>query len=47
MRKVDFCICEKKDADQLRGNPEADLRLSFRYKDSTICLFSKSEIPSL
>ena len=23
MRKPDFCICEKKDADQLRGNREA------------------------
>ena len=30
MRKPDFCICENKDADQLRGNPEADLRLCFR-----------------
>ena len=26
----DFCICENKDADQLRGNREADLRLCFR-----------------
>ena len=24
MRKQDFCICENKDADQLRGNHEAD-----------------------
>ena len=24
MRKPDFCICENKDADQLRGNREAD-----------------------
>ena len=24
VRKPDFCICENKDADQLRGNPEAD-----------------------
>ena len=31
-----FCICENKDADQLRGNPEADQRLCFRYTDSTI-----------
>ena len=30
MRKPDFCICENKDADQLRGNREADLRLCFR-----------------
>ena len=26
-----FCICENKDADQLRGNREADQRLCFRY----------------
>ena len=31
MRKPDFCICENKDADQLRGNREADQRLCFRY----------------
>ena len=30
VRKPDFCICENKDADQLRGNREADLRLCFR-----------------
>ena len=30
MRKPDFCICENKDADQLRGNHEADQRLCFR-----------------
>ena len=38
MRKPDFCICESKDADQLRGNREADQRLCFRYLDSTIPL---------
>ena len=27
MRKPAFCICENKDADQLRGNREADQRL--------------------
>ena len=27
MRKPDFCICENKDADQLRGDREADQRL--------------------
>ena len=32
MRKPAFCICENKDADQLRGNREADLRLCFRYR---------------
>ena len=44
MRKPAFCICENKDADQLRGNREADQRLCFRYIDSTIPLISKSEI---
>ena len=49
MRKPDFCICENKDADQLRGNREADQRLCFRYTDtgSTIPLLSKSKISSL
>ena len=47
MRKPPFCICENKDADQLRGNREADQRLCFRYIDSTIPLLSKSEISSL
>ena len=44
MRKPTFCICENKDADQLR---EADQRLCFRYIDSPIPLLSKSEISSL
>ena len=47
MRKPAFCICENKDTDQLRGNPEADQRLCFRYSDSTIPLLPKSEISSL
>ena len=47
MRKPAFCICENKDADQLRGDREADQRLCFRYKDSTIPLLPKSEISSL
>ena len=47
MRNPTFCICENKDADQLRGNREADQRLCFRFKDSTIPLLSKSEISSL
>ena len=29
MRKPAFHICENKEADQLRGNPEADQRLCF------------------
>ena len=47
MRKLAFCICENKDADQLRSNREADQRLCFRYIDSTIPLLPKSEILSL
>ena len=47
MRKPDFCICENKDADQLRGYREADQRLCFRYMDSTIPLLSKYEITNL
>ena len=38
MRKPDFCICENKDADQLRGDREADQRLCFRYIDTGVCL---------
>ena len=38
MRKQAFCICENKDADQLRGNRKADQRLCFRYIDSIIPL---------
>ena len=40
--KPTFCICENKDADQLRGNREADQRLCFRYIASTIPILSKS-----
>ena len=47
VRKLAFCICENKDADQLPGNREADQRLCFRYTVSTIPFLSKSEIPSL
>ena len=42
VRKPVFCICENKDADQLRGNREADQRLCFRYIDSTIPLLPRS-----
>ena len=35
MRKTAFCICENKDADQLRGNRKADQCLCFRYTDRT------------
>ena len=47
VRKPDFCICVNKDADQLRGNREADQRLCFRYSDSAFPLLPKSEISSL
>ena len=47
MRKPAFCICENKDADQLRGSREADQRLCFRYTGSTISLLRKYEISSL
>ena len=58
MRKPAFCICENKNADQLRGHREADQRdqrrgyreadqrLCFGPTDSTILLLSKSEKPS-
>ena len=49
MGKPTICIGENKDADQLRGNREADQadqRLCFRYKDSIIPLLFKSEISS-
>ena len=47
MRKPAFCICENKDADQVHGNREADQRLCFRYKASTILLLPKYKISSL
>ena len=47
MRKPTFCICENKDADQLRNNREADQCLCFPYIDSAIPLLSKCEISSL
>ena len=46
VRKLAFCICENKDADQLRGNREADQRLCFHYIASTIPLFPKYKISS-
>ena len=45
-RKPDFCLCENKGADQLRGNREADQRLCFRYTDSIFPLLLISEISS-
>ena len=46
MRKPTICFGENKDADQLRGNREADQRLCFRFTDSTLPLLFKSEISS-
>ena len=46
MGKPTICIGGNKDADQLRGNREADQRLCFRYTDSTLPLLPKSEISS-
>ena len=46
MRKPDFCICENKDADQLRSNCAADQRLCFRYTDRTIPLLPICEVSS-
>ena len=43
-----FCICENKDADQLRSDSAADQHLWFHYTVSTIIpLLPKSEISSL
>ena len=36
MRKPAFCICENKDADQLRGYREADQRLCFPYSGNKL-----------
>ena len=41
MRKFDFCLCEKKRANQLCSNCTADQRLCLRYSDSTISLLPK------
>ena len=46
MGKPTICIGKNKDADQLRGNREADQRLCFRYTDSTLPLLFKSESSS-
>ena len=47
MGKPTICIGENKDADQLRGNREADQRLCFRYMDSTIHLLVISKTSSI
>ena len=40
MRNPASCICENKEANQLRNNCAADQRLCFRYADSTIPLLN-------
>ena len=47
VRKPAFCICENKDADQLRDDREADQRLCFRYIDSITRLLSIYEISGI
>ena len=47
MRKQDFWLCQKKCADELRSNLEADLCLCFLYTISTMPLLSKSKFSSL
>ena len=46
MGKPTICICENKDADQLRSNCEGDQRLRFPYMDSAVSLLLISEISS-
>ena len=46
MGKPTICIGENKDADQIRGNREADQRLCFRYPDSLIPPLLNSKISS-
>ena len=38
MIKADFCICENKGTDQLRGDSIAEQDLCFHYVDSTVPL---------
>ena len=45
--KTNILPMQNKDADQLRGDREADQRLCFRFIDSKIPLLSKYEISSL
>ena len=47
VRKPTICICKNKDADQLLGKCEADLRLCFCFTDGTLPLLLKLEILSL
>ena len=42
MRKLDFCLSENKDADQLHSKCNVDQRFSFHYTDNTIPLLSSN-----
>ena len=46
MRIPTLCICENKDADQLRGICEADQCLRFRYTDGSFLYFLKPKCPA-
>ena len=46
MKNPTICIWENKDADQLRGNCEADQRLCFSYTDITILYFLYPKFPA-
>ena len=46
VRKPDFCICENKDADQLRRNYEADQRLCFHYTVQSLYFLNTKFQPS-
>ena len=46
MTKLDFCISENKDADQLCSYCTADQHLCFRFTDSAILLLLTGEISS-
>ena len=41
MRKLGFCLCKNKDADQLFSNCAADQCLCFSFMDSSISLLNK------
>ena len=46
MRKLDFCLCENKGADQLCSNCTADQHLCFRYMDDAVPPLPISKISS-
>ena len=44
MKKLNFCQCENKGADQPCSNCMADLRLCFRFMHGRVCCLLNSEI---